>query len=92
MVNITVDLLPPFSSYTKDRQIKIVLQDNTKFIDLIRQLIDSYPQMQEMIPDLNDENVFYSNVFPVLNNRLARQDEILNDGDKIILCGAVTGG
>lgn len=92
MVNITVSFHPPFSYYTKKKQIELTLQDGAKFIDVLKQLINSFPQLKEMIPDLNDECIFYNNVFPVINNSLASQNEILNDGDNIMLFGSISGG
>ena len=92
MVNITVSFYPPFSNYTKKKKAEYSLQDGTRFIDLITQLINSFPQLKEMIPDLNDECIFYNNVFPVINNSLASQNEILNEGDNIMLFGSISGG
>ncbi|MDK2799131.1 MAG: hypothetical protein PWP27_2056 [Clostridiales bacterium] len=92
MISITVNFYPPFSYYTKKKQAEVTLEDGTKFIDLLKQLVSSFPALKEMIPDLHDECIFYNNVFPVINNNLVTLQETLHDGDIINLFGSISGG
>lgn len=87
-----MNFYPPFSYYTKKKQAEITLQDGTRFIGLLKQLINTFPELVEMVPDLNDEYIFYNNVFPVINNNLVSLDETLHNGDTIDLFGSISGG
>lgn len=69
-----------------------MLQDGAKFIDLLKRLINDFPEIVELIPDFKDECIFYNNVIPVINSNLVSLDEILKDGDTIDFFGSISGG